>query len=124
MLDHRTNRHPITLAGRLWATGGLAVTTMIVGSLGLEAQTARIAGTVVDQAGHVVENVNVSLTNRTSGEQVRTTGDGQGAFEFIALEPAVYSLGVSSPGFNESFGASRWRPERTSRKASCCNSAP
>ena len=75
MLDHRTNRHPITLAGRLWATGGLAVTTMIVGSLGLEAQTARIAGTVVDQAGHVVENVNVSLTGPGSPTETTTYRD-------------------------------------------------
>ena len=47
--------------------------------------------------------IQTRLTNRTSGEQVRTTGDGQGAFEFIALEPAVYSLGASSRGFERIF---------------------
>ena len=103
MLNPRTNRRPMTRPGRIWSLGGLALASMLIASLQMAAQTAGIAGTVVDQAGQVVENAGLTLTDRATGEQTRVDGDDAGRFEFADLEPGVYSLMVARPGFARQF---------------------
>ena len=103
MLNPRTNRRPLTRPGRFWILGGLALASILVASLQLAAQTAGIAGTVVDQAGQVVQNPGLTLTDRATGEQLRVTGDDAGRFEFADLEPGVYSLMAARPGFARLF---------------------
>lgn len=103
MLNPRTNRRPLTRPGRFWILGGLALASILVASLQLAAQTAGIAGTVVDQAGQVVQNPGLTLTDRATGEQLRVTGDDAGRFEFADLEPGVYSLMAARPGFARQF---------------------
>ncbi len=103
MLNPRTNRRPMTRPGRIWSLGGLALASMLIASLQLAAQTAGIAGTVVDQAGQVVENAGLTLTDRATGEQTRVDGDDAGRFEFADLEPGVYSLMAARPGFARLF---------------------
>ncbi len=77
--------------------------SIVVAGLQVAAQTSRITGTVVDQAGHVVQNPGLTLTNRATAEQLRVTGDDAGRFEFAELEPAEYSLVVGKPGFERLF---------------------
>ncbi len=96
MLNPRTNRRPMTRPGRLWSLSALVPASMLVACLHVGAQTARLSGTVVDQAGHVVQNPGLALTDRATGEQVRVAGDDAGRFEFADLEPGEYSL-VASP---------------------------
>ena len=81
----------------------IVLASIVVASLQVAAQTSRIAGTVVDQAGYVVQNPGLTLTNRTTAEQLRVTGDDAGRFEFADLEPAEYSLVVRTPGFERLF---------------------
>ena len=103
MLNPRTNRRPMTRPGRFWSLGGLALASILVASLQLAAQTAGLAGTVVDQAGQVVQNPGLTLTDRATGEQLRVTGDDAGRFEFADLAPGEYSLVVARPGFARLF---------------------
>ena len=103
MLNPRTNRRPLTRPGRFWSLGGLALASILVASLQLAAQTAGLAGTVVDQAGQVVQRPSLTLTDRATGEQLRVTGDDAGRFEFAELDPGEYSLVVARPGFARLF---------------------
>ena len=103
LLNPLTNRLPLTRPGRFWSLAALVLASMLVAGLHVDAQTARIAGTVVDQAGRVVQNPGLTLTNRATAEQLRATGDDAGRFEFADLEPAEYSLMVGKPGFERLF---------------------
>ena len=103
MLSSHTNRRPLTRRTRFWSMGLLVLASMLVAGLQVAAQTSRIAGTVVDQAGHIVQNPGLTLTNRATAEQLRVTGDDAGRFEFAELEPSEYSLVVGKPGFERLF---------------------
>ena len=103
MVNPRTNRRPITRPGRLWSLSALVPASMLVACLHVGAQTARLSGTVVDQAGHVVQNPGLALTNRATGEQVRVPGDDAGRFEFADLAPGEYSLVASTVQFDRLF---------------------
>ena len=103
MSNSHTNRRPSTRLGRFRSLGLLVLASTLVASLQVTAQTSRIVGTVVDQAGHVVQNPGLTLTNRATAEQLRVTGDDAGRFEFADLEPAEYSLMVGKPGFERRF---------------------
>ena len=103
MLNSHTNRRPLTRPARFWSLVVLALASVLVAGLQVAAQTARISGAVVDQAGHVVQNPGLTLTNRATAEQLRVTGDDAGRFEFTDLEPAEYSLVVRTPGFERLF---------------------
>ena len=103
MLSSHTNRRPLTRRTRFWSMGLLVLASIVVAGLQVAAQTSRIAGTVVDQAGHIVQNPGLTLTNRATVEQQRVTGDDAGRFEFAELEPSEYSLVVGKPGFERLF---------------------
>ena len=92
MLNPLANRRPITRRTRFLSLGVLVPASILVAGLQVGAQTARITGTVVDQAGHVVQNPGLALTNRATAEQLRVTGDDAGRFEFTDLEPAVSTV--------------------------------
>ena len=103
MLNPRTNRRRMTRRGRFWSLSGLALASILVAGLQPAAQTAGVAGTVVDQAGQVVQNPGLTLTDRATGEQLRVTGNDAGRFEFADLEPSEYSLVAARPGFARLF---------------------
>ena len=103
MLNSHTNRRPLTRRARFWSLGLLVPASIVVAGLQVAAQTSRIAGAVVDQAGHVVRNPGLTLTNRATAEQLSVTGDDAGRFELAELEPSEYSLVVRKPGFERLF---------------------
>ena len=64
MLNSHTNRRPLTRLARLGSLGLLVPASILVAGLQVTAQTARISGTVVDQAGNVVRNPEITFTIR------------------------------------------------------------
>ena len=102
-MNPRLNRHPTTRTGRRWSLGGLALVSILAAGPPAGAQTARLSGAVVDQAGHVVRNPGLTLTDRATREQRRVTGDDAGRFEFAALATGDYSLVAAAPGFERLF---------------------
>lgn len=63
--------------------------------------TATLSGTVYDQAGAVVPNAGVTLTNQASGDVRQGTTNGSGYFAFAAVQPGTYSLDVVAAGFQK-----------------------
>jgi hypothetical protein len=60
--------------------------------------TGSIAGTITDASGAVVPGAKITMTGPT-GQIVKTTSSGQGAFSSAALVPGRYSVRVESKGF-------------------------
>ena len=102
-MNPRTNRRRTTRTGPCWSLAGLALVSILAAGSPVGAQTARLSGTVVDQAGRVVQNPGLTLTDRATREQRRVTGDDAGRFEFAALEAGEYSLVAAAPGFERRF---------------------
>jgi hypothetical protein len=74
----------------LLAFPGLLIAQNISGS---------ITGTVKDQAGSLVPNADVTLTNQETRAAQTSHTNAAGLFVFSSILPGVYSLEVSSPGF-------------------------
>lgn len=69
----------------------------------IQAQTSgSLTGTVTDPGRAVVPGATVSLTNNATGAVRTTTSNSAGVFDFQALQPGTYSLGVESTGFKRS----------------------
>jgi len=65
------------------------------------AQTGVVRGTVKDPSGAVIPGAKVMLLAQGTGSQ-RTVESGQdGAFEFVAVPVAVYTVEVESEGFKK-----------------------
>ena len=61
--------------------------------------TAVLSGTTYDQTGAVVPNANIVVKNEASGDTRTTVSNGDGVFNFSALQPGTYDLTVSAAGF-------------------------
>ncbi len=62
-------------------------------------QTGRIVGTVYDPNKAVVPNATVTVTNRETKVVYRVTTNATGDYVVPALNPGVYEIGVTAPGF-------------------------
>jgi hypothetical protein len=72
-------------------------------SCGLHAQTANkgsITGTVKDQSGAVVANVQVTVREVSAGTERKLATDSAGAYRALLLEPGLYTLRFVRDGFN------------------------
>ncbi|MEO6829680.1 MAG: carboxypeptidase regulatory-like domain-containing protein, partial [Acidobacteriaceae bacterium] len=63
-----------------------------------------ITGTVQDAHGAVVPGATVTLTNVGTNQQLTTTSQANGFYNFTNLSPADYKVSVSTPGFAEWVG--------------------
>lgn len=61
--------------------------------------TGTLSGTTTDQTGAVVPNAKIVIKNEASGDVRETVSNGSGYFNVAALQPATYTVTVSSPGF-------------------------
>jgi hypothetical protein len=61
--------------------------------------TTSLKGTVFDPKGAVVPSASVTLENSATGFSRSTKTDGQGAYEFVQIPPATYTLSAHAPGF-------------------------
>jgi hypothetical protein len=83
---------------------GLALTLLvgclITGSLTLgQTGTTSLRGTVIDPNGASVPNAVLTLTNADIGVTLTSTTDKDGAYQYLELRPATYTLTVTAPGF-------------------------
>ena len=61
--------------------------------------TGEIRGTVVDQSGAVVPEVEVTATNTATGVETPVNTDSSGVYELSFLVPGPYSMTFSKSGF-------------------------
>ena len=77
---------------------------LLPASLSVSAQTqttGRIAGTVRDRTGAVVEGVEISVVNRATGDKRDITTDATGAYALLLLPPGIYSVQIAAKGFKQ-----------------------
>ncbi len=63
--------------------------------------TGSIAGSVKDPSGAVIPGAKLTLTNLATNARVEAESDANGAFQFLQLAPAVYSLAGEAQGFKK-----------------------
>lgn len=73
-------------------------------NLALRAQLTRsvISGSVTDPSGSAIPQARVRIINQANGEERELTTNRVGLYRFVAVEPGVYSVVFSSPGFRDS----------------------
>ena len=84
--------------------GCLAALVILIAAFSAQGQLAgkgAIAGTVTDRTGAVVPNVTVAVTNTATGITTTTQTTGTGDYTFSNLDPGIYSLTASAPGFEK-----------------------
>ena len=67
----------------------------------LQAQQASgsVVGTITDDAGAVVPNAMVALTNVETGDQRKASTNGSGDYQFVNLAPGNYKVDIEVQGF-------------------------
>jgi outer membrane receptor protein involved in Fe transport len=65
-----------------------------------QAETGQIIGTVADPSGAVIPGANVIVRAVATGTERTGTTDNSGSFTFPNLQPDLYEVMVTSPGFN------------------------
>ena len=100
MVNHHVNRQPVGRAPRVLIFAMLFVLAVAVGGLTTAAQSfASYNGAVVDQTGNVVAGVELTLTNKRTGQKYQVKSSDVGSFEFVGLASGEYELATISPGF-------------------------
>jgi hypothetical protein len=64
-----------------------------------QSTSAQVEGTVHDSSGAVIPNASVSIKNTATGIERTTTSNASGVFNLPDLQPSVYELTISAPGF-------------------------
>src|SRR5215216_2428636 len=68
-------------------------------SVALAQANAKVGGTVTDPNGAAVPGAVVKLTNQATKIEVETTTNESGYFNFVNVNPAMYTLRVEVAGF-------------------------
>src|SRR5215831_332813 len=78
----------------------------LVFSIAAPAQTSRgtVTGTVLDPTGAVINGARMALTGVDTGVRLSTNSNEAGVYRFDAVDPGVYDLGVTHPGFQSYLG--------------------
>ena len=74
---------------------------LTVGGLRANAQLAgaTLSGQVLDQSGAVVADAKLVIRNNATGDIRTATTNGKGLYSAQSLQPGIYSITVSAPGF-------------------------
>ena len=67
--------------------------------LSAQLQTGRLLGTVLDEQHAAVPGATVTVTNLATNISRRVTSDGEGNYVVTPLEPGIYRISASLPGF-------------------------
>src|SRR5215470_15138412 len=76
---------------------------LILGSVAFgQGVRGTIIGQVTDQTGAVIPGATATLVNVDTQQEVRTVKtDSSGVYQFLELEPAVYTVVLKAQGFSE-----------------------
>src|SRR6185503_5239079 len=86
---------------RLQATLLVVVISLLAFALPAKAQTitGSISGAVTDSTGSVIPSASVTLASEKTGQTRTAATNGEGRFNFAALQPGSYSLKIERQGF-------------------------
>ncbi|GGG90263.1 carboxypeptidase regulatory-like domain-containing protein [Silvibacterium dinghuense] len=93
-MSHRRNYRPSLFLSALFLVWIVAIAPV-------RAQTynGQLRGTVTDPSGATIKSASITLTDEHTAQVRSTDTDGAGAYVFNALQPSVYTLKISAPGF-------------------------
>src|SRR5689334_25395028 len=77
----------------------LAVLALFAAASFSQINTASITGFVTDPTGASVPGAEVQVTNRATGQVVKTTTNEKGEFTVASMPAATYRVGVTRTGF-------------------------
>ncbi|NOT64199.1 MAG: TonB-dependent receptor, partial [Acidobacteria bacterium] len=86
-----------TLAVAFFLLVGVCVLTSLTAQA--QTETGQLVGIITDQAGAVIPNAKIKITNSKTGGSRTTTSDGQGNYLMANLAPSVYDVTVEAGGF-------------------------
>ena len=81
-------------------TVSILILLLLAGLVARAQSTSRVAGTVNDRSGAVVQGAHVTLTNQATGVSVGSTSSSAGTYVFDGIVPGTYSISVSAVGFS------------------------
>jgi hypothetical protein len=92
-----------TFVRRISLAAGISITLVVLllfpNFLSAQIDTGSIVGTVTDPSGAAIAGATVELTNEATGVTRSVSTNGDGAYQFSAITPGVYSVKVSSANF-------------------------
>jgi hypothetical protein len=77
----------------------MSIFLVVNGRLCAQSTTAEVVGAVHDQTGSVIPGAAVTITNKATNENRKTTSAADGAFAFNLLPPGTYRINVTAPNF-------------------------
>ncbi len=77
----------------------ISVAGAIASNAYAQVDTGRVVGTVADPTGANVPNAEITLHNVGTGIDRKTTSNGEGSYQFIAVPAGNYVESVTTPGF-------------------------
>ena len=83
--------------------------------LSAQLQTGRLLGTVLDQQHAGMPGVTVTVTNLATNISRTVTSDGEGNYVVTPLEPGIYRVSASLPGFQTTVRDRRRADRRAGR---------
>ena len=83
----------------LWTI--LSAFVLMLAPTGSASPTGSIAGFVKDQSGAAISGAKLTLISASTNAKEETVSDSSGAFQFLQLAPAQYSLHVEAVGFKK-----------------------
>jgi hypothetical protein len=81
----------------------LTLFNVLVGARAQTAATATVSGTVSDPRGAVVAGAVIRLVDTATNQERKSTANDAGQYQFLAVQPGVYSLSVTMAGFQQGF---------------------
>jgi hypothetical protein len=64
-----------------------------------QTETARIQGTVTDQAGAVIPGATVTITATGTGREIKVQTNAEGSYSALSLQPGAYNVTVTQTNF-------------------------
>jgi hypothetical protein len=96
--------HRFNQATKAWIAAFATIFVLVFAAASVEGQVAggAIVGMVHDQTNALVAHARVSTQNRETGVILQTETSADGLFTIPNLQPAIYNVKVSVPGFRDS----------------------
>jgi TonB family protein len=103
MLNVECKRNQVSRRSRTATALAFALVAVLVAGLTGVAQSASVAGEILDQTGRPIPEASVTLIDRDSQDRQTTEADASGRFEIVDVTPSDYSLIIGRPGFAQFF---------------------
>lgn len=86
---------------RCFAVAALVLFLAFTGFSSAQVASTSLRGVVKDPSGAVVPGATITLTNTSTGQQLKATSNAAGEYTFVQISPAKYNIKATATGFGE-----------------------